>query len=203
MKTRKLLLNRTAPVLLVMVMLGSLLGLSGLPAAKAESIPQNDVGEITALALGQAWVTSYDSAGGLEDIIYVPFGTDVGYHTVLSAYEGTVIDNLNNSYVLNWRPNVVGSSLRLCGMRVAYRLDLGGGVYSNFYYKHMPGSVFLPRQSTVEWASDSSGGCLYLKSGPTYEVFNVSIVLPDNARIDYLRIYYYRQGFTYRPFIKR
>jgi hypothetical protein len=33
-----------------------------------------------------------------------------------------VVDNSDGGYVLNWLPNVTGTTMRLCGLRVAYRL---------------------------------------------------------------------------------
>lgn len=69
-----------------------------------------------------AWVTRYDNAGGYDDVAYVFSSGDTGYGTQLSSEILHVVDNVNYSYVLNWRPNVTGSSMALCGLRVAYRL---------------------------------------------------------------------------------
>ncbi|MDX9953367.1 MAG: hypothetical protein RBT75_04695, partial [Anaerolineae bacterium] len=74
----------------------------------------------------QAWVTYYDGAGGYVDLPTssgVPSSGNAGYGTDLSAYMGHIVDNHNNAYVLNWRPNVVGNTMMLCGLRVAYRID--------------------------------------------------------------------------------
>jgi hypothetical protein len=76
----------------------------------------------TSASDSQAWVTTYNGAGGLTDVLYVTSAGNAGYGTALSNYVGHVVDNANNAYVLNWRPNVIGSTMRLCGLRVAYRL---------------------------------------------------------------------------------
>ena len=79
-----------------------------------------------------AWVTYYDGAGGLVDL---PTGSGVtssgtaGYDTNLSTYMGHIVENFDNAYVLNWRPNVTGSTMMLCGLRVAYRLSLPESIY--------------------------------------------------------------------------
>ncbi|MDX9953366.1 MAG: hypothetical protein RBT75_04690 [Anaerolineae bacterium] len=73
----------------------------------------------------QAWVTIYDGAGGLVDLPNtsgVASSGDAGYGEMLSIYMGHIVDNSNNAYVLNWRANVAGSTMGLCGMSVAYRL---------------------------------------------------------------------------------
>jgi hypothetical protein len=69
----------------------------------------------------RAWVTSYDDEGGLTDVVTVASDGDTGYGTMLSAEIAHVVDMLNNSYVLNWRPYASGN-MALCGLRVAYRL---------------------------------------------------------------------------------
>jgi len=80
----------------------------------------------------RAWLSYYNGAGGLVDL---PSGAGMdssgsaGYDTTLSAYMGHVVDNSNNAYVLNWRSNVNGNTMALCGMRVAYRLSLPRSVY--------------------------------------------------------------------------
>ncbi|MBN1920532.1 MAG: hypothetical protein JW892_04760, partial [Anaerolineae bacterium] len=67
----------------------------------------------------------YDGAGGLVDL---PNPTGVvssgnsGYGTTLSIYMEHIVNNSSRAYVLNWRPNVAGTTMMLCGLRVAYRL---------------------------------------------------------------------------------
>lgn len=60
-----------------------------------------------------------------------------------------------------------------------------------YYYYHAAGSAFRPRDSSVDWGNDGSGGCLYLTTGSTGVVFNIPLDIPDGVRIEYLRIYYY------------
>ncbi|MDX9954616.1 MAG: hypothetical protein RBT75_10995 [Anaerolineae bacterium] len=86
----------------------------------------------TSVSDSTAWVSYYNGAGGLVDL---PDGSGVassgnaGYDTDLSVYMGHIVDNYSNAYVLNWRPNVTGSGMMLCGLRVAYRLSLPHSVY--------------------------------------------------------------------------
>ncbi len=70
----------------------------------------------------KAWITRYDASGVTTDLISVDSAGNTGYGTTLSAYSGHIVDNMNNTYVLNWWANQTGTTMRLCGMRVAYRL---------------------------------------------------------------------------------
>ncbi len=203
MKNKRKLFRRLILGLVSVVLLSSFLAFSSIPEAIAEEKTEGEQG-INALAMGQAWVTSYDDAGEYDDIAYVAFGHDYGFSTELSPLIGEVVDTLDNSYVINWRPNVLGDSLQVCGVRVAYRLPDGAGGFSpTFTYVHIPGSVLLPRTSTVGWRTDWTGGCIYLNSGPTYIVFNKNLNIPDGSRIDYLRVYYYREALLYLPLIQK
>ena len=76
----------------------------------------------TSAANSTAWVTRYNDAGGLTDITNVSSASNTGYGTQLGAYLEHVVDTVNYSYVLNWRPYQLGSTMQLCGLRVAYRL---------------------------------------------------------------------------------
>jgi len=69
-----------------------------------------------------AWITVYDGGGGFTDLVSVTSTGTVGYGTSLSPLLERVVDNTNYSYVLNYKANQTGSSMRLCGLRVAYRL---------------------------------------------------------------------------------
>lgn len=203
MKKKRTFFERLIIGAILIVLLSSFLAFSSKPMVIAKSTNEA-AQEINALPMGQAWVTSYDSAGGFYDLLYLPFGHQYGYATELSPLVGAVVDTLNKSYVINWRPNLIGDSLMVCGIRVAYKLSDGaGGFEAGFHYVHIPGSVLLPRTSTVEWASDWTGGCIYLKSGQPGVVFNKILNIPDGSRIDYLRVYYYRESLGYLPFIKR
>ncbi len=70
----------------------------------------------------EAWITCYNDIGGFNDRIAVASSGTGGYGTQLSGYLGEVFDYASYSYVLNWRPNVAGTTMWLCGLRVAYRL---------------------------------------------------------------------------------
>ena len=69
-----------------------------------------------------AWLTRYDGEGNMEDISDVESGGSNGFGTKLSEYSGHIVNNQSYSYVLNWRPYVNGVTMKLCGLRVAYRL---------------------------------------------------------------------------------
>jgi hypothetical protein len=75
----------------------------------------------TSSSNSQAWVTTYNGAGGFSDLTTVSSAGNTGYGTMLSPFVNHIVDTANNSYVLNWRANQIGSTMRLCGMRVAYR----------------------------------------------------------------------------------
>ena len=68
------------------------------------------------------WVTRYDDEGSYNDVTFVASTGNAGYGTTLSAYGEHIVDSINYAYVLNWRPYVVGTTMKLCGLRVAYRL---------------------------------------------------------------------------------
>ena len=79
----------------------------------------------TSASNSTAWVSYYDGAGGLVDLpdnLGVASSGNTGYGQTLSALMEHVVNDANNAYVLNWRPNVAGGTMMLCGMRVAYRL---------------------------------------------------------------------------------
>ncbi|MBN1640497.1 MAG: hypothetical protein JXA09_04610 [Anaerolineae bacterium] len=71
---------------------------------------------------GTAWLTRYDNAGGFYDLIMVTSSGEGTYGTTLSAYYGQTVDTYNYSYALSWNAHVTGSAMRLCGLRVAYRV---------------------------------------------------------------------------------
>jgi hypothetical protein len=83
----------------------------------------------TSAGNSRAWVTTYNGAGVANDVTAVDSTGNAGYGTTLSPYVGHVVNTVNNSYVLNWRANQTGSTMRLCGLRVAYRDPLDQVVY--------------------------------------------------------------------------
>ena len=205
MKNNGKFYRRLVLISISVVLLSSFLAFSSIPAALAESDTEQEQG-INELALGHAWITSYDGFGGYEDIAYLEFGHNFGYKFELSPYIGRVVDTYSNSYVINWRPRFVGVSMYVCGVRVAYSLpDGAGGFDPNFSYVHIPGSVLFPNASSVEWGTDWTGGCIYLKSGSPYNIFNKNLNIPEGSRIDYLRVYYFREAEAeiFLPLIKR
>ncbi len=107
-------------------------------------------------ANSQAWITTYDARGALSDLTTIVSTGAEGYGTTLSPYLGHVVNTESNAYVLNWRANQRGKSMRLCGLRVAYRLPVGAG-WSAFYYFFAAGSTMQPRDSETPWEYDGAG----------------------------------------------
>lgn len=105
-----------------------------------------------------AWITSYDGTGNTDDVISVQSSGSAGYGQSLSAYFEHIVQNNGITYVLNWRPYVLDSSMRLMGMRVAYQMPNGSGGWMGYYYVHVAGSTFTPRSSTMEWRYPGVGG---------------------------------------------
>jgi hypothetical protein len=75
----------------------------------------------------QAWITTYDAAGGFTDLTNVSSTGAAGYGTTLSPFVNHVVNNAARAYVLNWQPNQTGPSMQLCGLRVAYRVQVRNG----------------------------------------------------------------------------
>ena len=75
----------------------------------------------TSSADSTAWLTTYNGASTTADLVAVKSGGASGYGFKVSTYIGHVVDTSTRAYVLNWRPDQTGSTMRLCGLRVAYR----------------------------------------------------------------------------------
>ena len=53
------------------------------------------------------------------------------------------------------------------------------------------GSALRPREDNVNYATSSSGGCIYANAGDAFTVFNVAVTdLRQGATVDALRMYY-------------
>lgn len=73
-------------------------------------------------ATSYAWVTKYDGEGVYEDLVAPATSAgDTGYGTSYIALNQPV-DNVNWSYVLNYKANQTGTTMRLCGLRVFYSM---------------------------------------------------------------------------------
>ena len=101
-----------------------------------------------------AWITVYDGAGNVTDLVTVNSTGAAGYGESLSPQIDHIVDNSTYTYVLNWRPVALDGRMRLMGMRVAY-IPLGESFYS---YIHVAGCTFTPRSSTIEWRDPLGGG---------------------------------------------
>lgn len=76
--------------------------------------------DATLSADGLSWITRYDNEGKATDIWTLNTSGEAGYGTAMSTVIDHAVDTASFSYVLNWRPRVIGESMRLCGMRVNY-----------------------------------------------------------------------------------
>jgi len=86
----------------------------------------------TSASNSTAWVTYYDGEGGYVDLPTssgVSSSGNAGYDMNLSTYMGHIVNNGSSAYAFNWRPNVAGNTMMLCGLRVAYRLSLPESIY--------------------------------------------------------------------------
>ena len=199
MKTKNLFTSHLLKILAATILLSSLLAFSSIPQAKADTHIE-DTGLQTSVSY--ASITSHDNYGLSDEIVALPYGKHRGYGSELSTHINEVVDSQSYSYALNWRPQVSGDSMRLCGLRVAYRLPLVEGGFENVIkYVHVAGSGMTSTNSNVDWASDETGGCIYLSSGDPQTIFNIHLDIPNGSRIDYLRVYYYRHANnqTYLP----
>lgn len=71
-----------------------------------------------------ALIVRYDGEGNFDEYAVVSSSGSGGYGTNLSSYFGGTMDTLNYGYAVLWKPEANGNTLRLCGVRVAYRLAL-------------------------------------------------------------------------------
>jgi hypothetical protein len=72
----------------------------------------------------RAWISAYDAEGGHTDLASADSAGTSGYGNRLSAYVGHIVSNRDNAYALNWDPKENSASMKLCGLRVAYRVPL-------------------------------------------------------------------------------
>ena len=68
------------------------------------------------------WFTVYDHNNSVVQEWSVSSTGDTGYGSALTAFIDHTIDNLSYTYAINWRPIVTGTTMQLCGARIAYRL---------------------------------------------------------------------------------
>jgi hypothetical protein len=67
-----------------------------------------------------AWFTVYDLYGNIVDEFSVSSDGSAGNGYSDTALIEHQIDYSRYSYVVNWRPNVTGSAMQLCGFRLYY-----------------------------------------------------------------------------------
>lgn len=59
---------------------------------------------------------------------------------------------------------------------------------ATWYYRFV-GTTLRPRQNDVSFATNGSGGCVYVTAGNASTVWNAPLVIPDGSTIQFLRIY--------------
>ncbi len=74
----------------------------------------------TSASNSTAWLTVYDLYGNIVDEYSVSSAGNFGNSFNDSAAINHVVDYSVYSYLLNWRPVVLGASMQLCGFRVFY-----------------------------------------------------------------------------------
>jgi hypothetical protein len=78
----------------------------------------------TSSANARMYLTWYDGAGGYSDVMYIDSSGTSGYGSA-GAFTSYMMDPVNQSVALVWRPNTTGSSMALCGARIRYQVPLG------------------------------------------------------------------------------
>ncbi len=73
-------------------------------------------------ANSQAYLAIYDGHGGITDLVALYSENSNRYNTTTSPFIGHIVDNETYSYVLSYKAIVKDADMRLCGMRVAYRV---------------------------------------------------------------------------------
>lgn len=70
----------------------------------------------------QAFLAIYDGHGGITDVAAL-ISEDTNTNSItVSPFIGHIVDNATYSYVLSYKAVEAGESLRLCGMKVVYRV---------------------------------------------------------------------------------
>lgn len=80
-------------------------------------------------ANSQAWLTVYDLYGVIVNEWLVTSTGNSGNGFRDSATINHKIDHNTYSYLINWRPLAVGSTMQVCGFRVFYEAPLFGASY--------------------------------------------------------------------------
>jgi hypothetical protein len=75
----------------------------------------NDPGNATT-----GWFTKYDMYGNIVKEWNVQSADGGNGYRDVAISPAEVLDYGNFSYVINWRPGIIGSNLQLCGFRLFY-----------------------------------------------------------------------------------
>ncbi|MGD9902898.1 MAG: hypothetical protein AB7U83_05475 [Vicinamibacterales bacterium] len=128
----------------------------------------------TSASNSTGWFTIYDLYGTIVQEFPVSSSGSAGNSFNDSAAIGHTVDYSVYSYVLNWRPVVVGSAMQLCGFRVFYTTPLLlPGAPQNLSATASGGSVL------ITWAPPASGGAAdsyVLEAGSAPGLANLAVV---------------------------
>lgn len=155
-------------------------------------------------------ITSYDGAGNYTDHVLV---TSVGSSGYDNVYQGLTtpytLDTYSRGFVLNWYPDVAGSSMRLCGARVFYDAGTAAAVIpqhqpvpahpttgvdadeantalaSDYYF--LAGSSFERVDAGIQYMYGTSG-CMYATTA--YNALTIDLNIPDGATLSGARFYF-------------
>jgi hypothetical protein len=53
------------------------------------------------------------------------------------------------------------------------------------------GSTLRPRQNDVSYTTNGNGSCVYVTAGDASTIWNFPLALPEGAKVEWLRMYYY------------
>jgi hypothetical protein len=131
------------------------------------------------------YITRYDAGTSTNDLISVSSTGSGGVGTALSAelMVNNVVDNFGHAYVLIGWPDVVGSTVQVCGLRVAYYPPAEG-----HFQKVTPCRVFDTRDVATQTTGNPlpapgphnfriQGNC-GIPNGATAAVINATVVGP-------------------------
>jgi len=149
------------------------------------------LGAVTAVIVSLAWLSADRPAPAVAQEIDDPLATSAEAPTVAEgagdlwaasaeAPAGTPLHRFSpvdqpSTAGLDNNPSAPGAPQAVVSWRVA-------------------GSALKPRENDVSYTVNTSGGCVYVTSGDAATVWSVAPMLPQNAVVDTLRLYYYDTG---------
>jgi len=59
------------------------------------------------------------------------------------------------------------------------------------------GATLRPRENDVSYTTNGNGSCVYVTAGDAFTVWNLPLALPEGAKVEWLRMYYYDATAAY------